>query len=237
MDESKFGGLAGVAWEHLKGVAADMLELEDGEPSDYVAKQIDDLLSDEKRLIPLLQACGAALLGRRSQLTDVERRILQLVGKKVQRDVELEHADPTARSEQQRHIAVVSKRKICKAGQLQAMDPIDFEYWVAGYFQAHKFRDVWVTKASRDFGIDIEMKHPKGAPVVVQCKRYRGLVGRPVVQQTYGVMHLVGAKWCYVVTTGRFTTTARELQQGHPDICLVDGAELLVGANARPVRR
>lgn len=227
MGEVDFRDIAGAAWEHLKSVLADMLEIEDGDLSDYVAKQIDDLLSDEKRLVPLLRACGASLLGQRSRLTGVERRILRLVGKRVQSTIDRERMDPVARAEQQRHIAAMSKRKINRISQLQTMDPVDFEYWVAGYFQAHRFRDVWVTKASRDFGIDIEMSHPKGGQVVVQCKRYHGEVGRPVVQQTYGVMHLVGAKWCYVVTTGRFTSTARALQQDHQDICLLDGIDLL----------
>ena len=71
------------------------------------------------------------------------------------------------------------------------------------------------------------MTCPNRRRAVVQVKRYKGTVGRPVVQQTYGAMHLVGAERCYVVTYGRFARPARELEEEHKDIVLLDGRQLV----------
>jgi restriction system protein len=96
------------------------------------------------------------------------------------------------------------------------------------------FRNVRIVPPGPDFGLDIYMTCPNGKKAIVQCKKYaaKHLVDRPVIQQTFGVMHLLSAKKCYVVTTSSFTRDALELGQ-RKDIVLLDGAVLASERSAR----
>lgn len=111
---------------------------------------------------------------------------------------------------------------------MRALDPEEFEYWTAGIFETFGFKDVVVPSFSGDFGVDVYMTTPNGKHAIAQCKRYNGQVGRPIVQQTYGVMKLLEAELCYVVTSGRFTQYAAELGKRR-DIVLLDGEFLVSG--------
>lgn len=110
---------------------------------------------------------------------------------------------------------------------LIGLDPLKFEELVKdllsrlGYV-AH------LTKASHDGGIDIEAVNPQpivGGKVVVQCKRYAGLVGAPVVRDLYGVVHSEHASKGILVTTSDFSADAYAFADGKP-IELIDGKKL-----------
>lgn len=65
--------------------------------------------------------------------------------------------------------------------------------------------------------------------VYVQAKRYAldATVGRPEVQGFLGALHAAGAAGGVFITTGRFTTNARDFAQRiTPRVILVDGARL-----------
>ena len=65
--------------------------------------------------------------------------------------------------------------------ELQAMDPGDFEVWVRQLFRSRGYF-VENTPDSRDHGIDLWIVSPQGERAIVQCKRYRGVVGESVVR-------------------------------------------------------
>jgi restriction system protein len=66
-----------------------------------------------------------------------------------------------------------------------------------------------------------------GRKTLVQCKQWKTFsVGRPVLQQMFGIMNDERADEVIVVTSGQFTGEAREFAQRNP-IRLVDGPKLL----------
>lgn len=116
---------------------------------------------------------------------------------------------------------------------MQRMEPVEFEEFVATLFRDMGYR-VESTRASGDEGIDLWLRRGRRT-AVVQCKRYRGRVGQPVVRDLYGTMRHVGADEAYLVTTGHITRAARRWAQGKP-IHLVDGARLVEWARTRRLR-
>lgn len=156
------------------------------------------------------------------------RAVLNALGKKLRQRLLLAAPDRTLKAEQQTRIAALNTRAVRKLQDLAKMDPEDFEYWVAGYFKKRRIRSVVVTQLSHDKGIDIFMKTPKGHEAVAQVKRYNKPIGRPVVQQTLGAMHVAEAEHGYVVTNNRFTRDALAIAQKCPRVVhLIDGAQLL----------
>jgi len=108
--------------------------------------------------------------------------------------------------------------------KLQAMDPIAFEKYVGSLFARQGYR-VEDTQASADEGIDLIVRQGRRM-AVVQCKRYQGSVGQPVVRDLYGVMLHTKANEAYLVTTGSVTLAARRWAEGKP-IHLVDQHRLV----------
>lgn len=115
---------------------------------------------------------------------------------------------------------------------LMALSPSQFEGWVQGLFQDRGYF-VHNTPTIADHGIDLWLVTPAGERVVVQCKRYGGTVGEPVVRDLYGVMQHEEASRGFLVTTGRFSEAAREWAQGKP-IDLIDGPQLVRMSEPRP---
>ena len=115
-----------------------------------------------------------------------------------------------------------------RLSKLQAMDPIAFEKYVGTLFAKRGYR-VEDTQASADEGIDLIVRQGRRM-AVVQCKRYQGSVGQPVVRDLYGVMLHTGADEAYLVTTGSVTLAARRWAEGKP-IHLVDQHRLVEWAS------
>ena len=190
------------------------------------------------KLQKVLQAFGTGLLDKKpTTFSAIDEQLLHQGGRSLSLWIQTQQKNRNRLSQQTRQIKQVGKIKELK--QLKALDPAEFEYWTAGYFQSFGFKDVMVTTFSGDFGVDVHMTTPNGKRAVVQCKRYSGQVGRPTVQQTYGVMKLLEADICYVVTSGRFTQHAAELGERR-DIVLLDGEFLVSGqrpSGSRIIRR
>ncbi|MEZ4634382.1 MAG: restriction endonuclease [Caldilineaceae bacterium] len=104
------------------------------------------------------------------------------------------------------------------------MDPIAFERFVGQHFAKMGYK-VENTRASGDEGIDLIIRSGRRM-AVVQCKRYGGTVGQPVVRDLYGVMVHTGADEAYLVTTGTLSRAAVDWAAGKP-IHLVDGHRLV----------
>ena len=110
--------------------------------------------------------------------------------------------------------------------QLKRMDPILFEYLVAALFEQRGYKtSLTVTSGGGDEGVDILIRKglKKG---VVQCKRYEGSVGQPVIRDLYGTMLHNRAGESYLVTTAMVTKQAQTWSQGKP-IHLIDGYTLV----------
>jgi hypothetical protein len=107
---------------------------------------------------------------------------------------------------------------------ISLMDPIDFEKLIGQLFEDMGYA-VRTTAVTGDEGIDLFLQKD-GVKEVVQCKRFKGNVGAPIVRDLYGAMIHFNAQKSYLVTTGRITQPAREWVAGKP-IELIDGAELM----------
>jgi len=84
------------------------------------------------------------------------------------------------------------------------------------------------TKASGDGGIDlIAYNHQPllAGRYIIQCKRYAGSVGEPIIRDLYGVVMSERANKGILMTTGHFTKSAIGFAEGKP-IELIDGIKL-----------
>jgi HJR/Mrr/RecB family endonuclease len=112
-----------------------------------------------------------------------------------------------------------------KLENLKAFSPDDFEALVAKVFESygHKVEKVG---GNADHGVDIIVMNGQGEKWVVQCKRYSGSVGEPVVRDLYGTMLHEEAQGAYLMTTGTFTKGAQAWAAEKP-IILYDGEALI----------
>ncbi len=109
--------------------------------------------------------------------------------------------------------------------ELDDLPPGEFEEMTAELFRALGYK-AHRTKMIGDHGVDVVVKAKDGRKMVVQCKRWRGPVGEPVVRDFYGAMqHEKAAKGTIFATNG-FTDKAMEWAKGKP-LLLYDGKKFL----------
>jgi hypothetical protein len=109
--------------------------------------------------------------------------------------------------------------------ELLNLSPREFEEAVVELYRVmgHKSRR---TGSVGDHGVDVVVDTSGGEKWIVQCKRWRGIVGEAVIRDFYGVLHHEKADRGAVITTGTFSFQARQWARGKP-IELVDGDEFL----------
>jgi len=107
---------------------------------------------------------------------------------------------------------------------LLALSPEDFERLVAELFETYGHHTE-VAGGTSDHGVDVIVQSAQGEKWVVQCKRYAGSVGEPVVRDLFGTLQHEEAQRAYLITTGSFTSQAQEWAEGKP-IVLYDGEQL-----------
>jgi restriction system protein len=109
---------------------------------------------------------------------------------------------------------------------LRATSWKDFEYLVAEAYRRRGFTVDYSLGKGSDGGVDLVLRKD-GRRSLVQCKQWKAFsVGRPVLQQMFGILADEGADEAIIVTSGRFTDEARAFASGKP-IKLVDGPILL----------
>ena len=108
---------------------------------------------------------------------------------------------------------------------LLAMTPEDFEALIAQLFITYG-HEAEVAGGNGDHGVDVVVMTAEGEKWVVQCKRYSGSVGEPIVRDLYGTLLHEEAQRAYLITTGSFTRQAMEWAQEKP-IVLYDGEGLV----------
>jgi hypothetical protein len=116
-------------------------------------------------------------------------------------------------------------QNIQDVNELTNLSSAEFEGVVAETYRAIGNR-VEIVAAQGDHGIDIIVYSPKGEKYAVQCKKWKGKVGEPIVRDFYGAMQHENAVEGSIVTTGTFTPQAREWAKDKP-IRLFDGDEFL----------
>lgn len=108
--------------------------------------------------------------------------------------------------------------------EIRQLTPVEFERFIKRLFEKMEY-EVETTKATGDEGVDLRLQ--KGARrAIVQCKRYSGSIGQPVIRDLYGVMVHEEVDEAYLITTGNITLPAQTWARGKP-IHLVDSVQLL----------
>lgn len=108
---------------------------------------------------------------------------------------------------------------------LNSLSPCEFENIIANYFQSLGFR-TWKTSGVNDHGVDILVYDGKGNKWIVQCKRYKGSVGEPILRDLFGSMIHEKASKAFLMTTGKITTKAEVWLEGKP-IIVYQGKDLV----------
>jgi restriction system protein len=108
---------------------------------------------------------------------------------------------------------------------LMGMTPDDFEAYIAALFEAYG-HEAELSGGNGDHGVDIWVTTDQESRWIVQCKRYSGSVGEPVVRDLYGTLLHTDAQRAYLFTTGSITRQAFEWAEGKP-IVLYDGESLV----------
>jgi restriction system protein len=106
--------------------------------------------------------------------------------------------------------------------------PFSCEEFVARLFQDQGYR-VEFTQVTGDHGIDLFIWKDSNK-TAVQCKRWDGSVGEPVVRDFYGSMMSCGADLGIIVSTACFTTPAVAFAANKP-VRLIDLDALIEMAN------
>ncbi|PLR83476.1 restriction endonuclease [Bacillus canaveralius] len=104
-------------------------------------------------------------------------------------------------------------------------DPLEFEHFIADILK-HKYGgNIYVTKSSGDFGVDIEHGVGEGK-VLGQVKCYKDDVGYEPIALLHSNIVKQNASKGYVVTTSNFTDNARSYAEGL-SIDLITGTDLV----------
>ncbi len=112
------------------------------------------------------------------------------------------------------------------------MDPYQFEHLIKLLLEEMNYDSVQVTSASNDKGVDVTAEFEMGITKVnevVQVKRLKSNVQRPVLDSLRGSLHRFDAVRGTIITTSGFSRGAREaaLERGAAPITLIDGERLL----------
>ncbi len=118
--------------------------------------------------------------------------------------------------------------------QMQSLSARDFEVLVAETYRTQGHQ-VDIVGAKGDHGIDLVVHTRAGETWLVQCKKYKGKVGEPIVREFYGSMKATEASAGAIVTTGKFTEAARLWAEGKA-LFLYDGDEFLKIVDSTRVR-
>lgn len=131
---------------------------------------------------------------------------------------------------------------------LQTMNPYLFEHLIKHLLVKMGYENVEVNGGSGDKGVDVVADIELGISSVrevVQVKRHKGNIGRPILDQLRGSLIFFQAVRGTIITTGGFTKGTKEAAflPGAAPITLIDGETLLdlliehdIGVTRREIR-
>ncbi|MGM9683227.1 MAG: restriction endonuclease [Eubacteriales bacterium] len=123
-----------------------------------------------------------------------------------------------------KHIAIIQANT--SWDEIDNMDGVDFEHFVAGMLEKNGFYNIKLTPSSGDFGADI-IAYKNFEKYVFQCKRYSAdrTVGLKPVQEAYSGKIHYGASKAVVVTNIYFSKNAAILAK-ETNVILWDRTDL-----------
>jgi restriction system protein len=115
---------------------------------------------------------------------------------------------------------------------LLEMDPYRFEDLVRRLLEEMGYENVETTSPANDKGVDVVADIEVGITAVrevVQVKRHRGNIQRPVLDALRGSLHRFGAVRGTILNVGGFSKGTREaaFERGAAPITLIDGVKLI----------
>ena len=131
---------------------------------------------------------------------------------------------------------------------LQSMDPFKFEHLIKLLLEEMNFENVEVTSPVNDKGVDVVGEIELGISrvrEVIQVKRIKGRVGRPILDLLRGSLYRFDAVRGTIITTGKFSKGADDaaFAKGAAPITLIDGDRLVdlliehnIGIRRREIR-
>lgn len=125
------------------------------------------------------------------------------------------------------HNALVQNENRQAYEGIDTLSGVEFERVCKRLLESMGFA-VETTKASGDGGIDLIGYNSQpllSGKYIIQCKRYAGSVGEPIIRDLYGVVTSERANKGILITTGHFTKSAISFAENKP-IELMDGAQL-----------
>lgn len=117
----------------------------------------------------------------------------------------------------------IARHLFPKAGDIDNMDGLEFERYVADLLRKNGYRNVRLTE-HYDLGVDI-IAEAGGVRWGIQVKRYSGLVKANAIRQAVTGIRMYNCHRAMVVTNSTFSTTAKRLAIGN-NCVLVDQAGL-----------
>ncbi|SFB03142.1 Restriction endonuclease [Acetitomaculum ruminis DSM 5522] len=114
----------------------------------------------------------------------------------------------------------------------KAKDGYAYEYVCAELLRRNGFKNVDVTVAIGDQGVDV-LATKKGLKYAIQCKYYSGYVGNKAVQEVYAGMEYYGCDVGVVMTNSYFSKSAIELAES-TGIILLDHCPVKVKRKRSP---
>lgn len=160
--------------------------------------------------------CGTCTQVIEFARNEVQRRDAELVAEKARLVAESERQTALKKKEFVRNVRTLKF--------LQTLDPEVFQRLVWKIYEGLGF-SVEETPMGKDGGVD-GILHKNGSRSILQCKRYLGDIGEPIVRDLFGTMHHRRAQSGILVTTGRISMPAHTFAEGKP-LSLVDGKRLL----------
>lgn len=114
---------------------------------------------------------------------------------------------------------ILSRRRFTQLRNIDTMDGLDFEQYVAGLLRANGYNNVSLTERY-DYGIDI-IAEKNGVRWGIQVKRHSGLVKASAVRQVVTGLKLYDCDRAMVITNSTYSAVAQRLANAN-DCVLVD---------------
>jgi restriction system protein len=116
--------------------------------------------------------------------------------------------------------------------RLENMDPFAFERLICDLLTEMGYEDVEVTQPTNDKGVDVKAVAQFGITTineVIQVKRHRANIQRPVLDMLRGSLHRFKAQKGTIITTGDYGKGAKDaaFEMGAAPIALINGDTLI----------
>jgi restriction system protein len=124
-----------------------------------------------------------------------------------------------------------SQREVLRE-RLENMDPFAFERLICDLLTEMGYEDVEVTQPTNDKGVDVKAVAQFGITTineVIQVKRHRANIQRPVLDMLRGSLHRFKAQKGTIITTGDYGKGAKDaaFEMGAAPITLINGETLI----------